>query len=157
MLLMSLLKEKFLNGAGQDYSFIVEGEENLAAEKIQLSIRKRGYSNSIYILSVFLSLFLLLTFFSTKERIQPPKEQETNLGKDLKDLIRNKPWVILLLIGLLFNVYNSIKQGIVVIYFTHYMHNQLLAASYMVGLMIASIGGAMVTSPLGRKWGKRNF
>lgn len=149
--------KSFSMEAGQDYSFIVEGEENLAAEKITIIDQKRGYSNSIYILSVFLSLFLLLTFFSTKERIQPPKEQETNLGKDLKDLIRNKPWVILLLIGLLFNVYNSIKQGIVVIYFTHYMHNQLLAASYMVGLMIASIGGAMVTSPLGRKWGKRNL
>ncbi len=149
--------KSFSMQSGQDYSFIVEGEENLAAEKITIIDQKRGYSNSIYILSVFLSLFLLLTFFSTKERIQPPKEQETNLGKDLKDLIRNKPWVILLLIGLLFNVYNSIKQGIVVIYFTHYMHNQLLAASFMVGLMIASIGGAMITSILGRKWGKRNL
>lgn len=48
----------------------------------------------------------------------------------------------MLVIGLLFNVYNSIKQGITVIYFTHYLHHQLLAASYMVGLMIASIAEA---------------
>jgi GPH family glycoside/pentoside/hexuronide:cation symporter len=64
---------------------------------------------------------------------------------------------VLLVIGLLFNVYNSIKQGIVVIYFTHYLHNQLLAASYMVGLMLASIAGAMITSPLGKRLGKRNL
>jgi GPH family glycoside/pentoside/hexuronide:cation symporter len=99
----------------------------------------------------------MITFATTKERVQPPKEQKTSLGKDLKDLIRNRPWIILLLIGLLFNVYNSIKQGIVVIYFSHYLHNQLLAASYMVGLMLASIAGAMITSPLGKRFGKRNL
>jgi len=75
----------------------------------------------------------------------------------LKDLIRNKPWVVLLVIGMLFNVYNSIKQGIVVIYFAHYLHNQLLAASFMVGLMLASIAGAMITAPLGKRYGKRNL
>lgn len=143
--------------AKKDYSFIVAGEDNLEAKKISIIDQKRGYSNSIYLLSVFLSLFLMITFATTKERVKPPREQETNLGKDLKDLIRNKPWVILLLIGLLFNVYNSIKQGIVVIYFSHYLHHQLLAASYMVGLMIASIAGAMITGPLGKLWGKRKL
>jgi GPH family glycoside/pentoside/hexuronide:cation symporter len=106
---------------------------------------------------VFLSLFLILTFLSTKERVLPPKEQKSNLGKDLKDLIRNRPWIILLVIGLLFNVYNSIKQGIVVIYFSHYLHNQLLAGSYMICLMLASIAGAMITSPLGKRLGKRKL
>ncbi len=149
--------KSFSMEANKPYSFIVSGEENLDAKHITIIDQKRGYSNSIYLLSVFLSFFLILTFASTKERVLPPKEQETNLGKDLKDLIRNRPWIILLLIGLLFNVYNSIKQGITVIYFTHYLHNQLLAASYMVGLMLASIVGAMVTSPLGRRLGKRKL
>lgn len=147
----------FTMKAQEKYSFIVTGEENLAADKITIIDQKRGYSNSIYLLSVFLSLFLMLTFIATKERVKPPREQETNLGKDLRDLIRNRPWIILLLIGMLFNVYNSIKQGIVVIYFTHYLQNQLLAASYMVGLMLASIGGAMITAPLGKRYGKRNL
>jgi glycoside/pentoside/hexuronide:cation symporter, GPH family len=143
--------------AKKDYSFIVAGEDNLEAKKISIIDQKRGYSNSIYLLSVFLSLFLMVTFATTKERVKPPKEQQTNLGKDLKDLIKNRPWVILLLIGLLFNVYNSIKQGITVIYFSHYLHNQLLAASYMIGLMLASIAGAMITAPLGKLWGKRKL
>jgi glycoside/pentoside/hexuronide:cation symporter, GPH family len=149
--------KSFSMEAQKKYSFIVSGEENLDADKITIIDQKRGYTNSIYLLSVFLSLFLLITFATTKERVLPPKEQQTNLGKDLKDLIRNRPWIILLLIGLLFNVYNSIKQGIVVIYFSHYLHNQLLAASFMVGLMLASIAGAMITSPLGKRFGKRNL
>jgi GPH family glycoside/pentoside/hexuronide:cation symporter len=149
--------KSFSMQAGKDYSFIVTGEEKLEPKKITIIDQKRGYSSAIYILSVFLSLFMMITFATTKERVAPPKEQETNLLKDLKDLIRNKPWVVLLVIGMLFNVYNSIKQGIVVIYFAHYLHNQLLAASYMVGLMLASIAGAMITSPLGKRYGKRNL
>ena len=149
--------KSFSMEAQKNYSFIVAGEDNLEAKKITIIDQKRGYSCSIYILSVFLSLFLILTFLSTKERVLPPKEQKTNLGKDLKDLIRNRPWIILLVIGLLFNVYNSIKQGIVVIYFSHYLHNQLLAGSYMICLMLASIAGAMITSPLGKRLGKRKL
>ena len=139
------------------YSFIVTGEENLNAESISIIDQKKGYSHSMYLLSVFLSVFLIITFYATKERVTPPKAQETNLGKDLGDLIRNRPWIILIIIGLIFQIYNSVKQGIVVIYFAHYLHNQLLAASYMVALMVASIGGAMITSPLAKRLGKRNL
>jgi glycoside/pentoside/hexuronide:cation symporter, GPH family len=149
--------KSFSMEAKKEYSFIISGEENLQAKNITIIDQKRGYSHSIYFLSVFLALFLLLTFAATKERVQPPKEQKTSLGKDLKDLIKNRPWIILLFMGLLFNVYNSIKQGIIVIYFTHYLHHQLLAATYMVGLMLASIAGAMITSPLGKRFGKRNL
>ena len=149
--------KSFSMEAQEEYSFVVAGEENLEAKKISIIDQKRGYSSAIYILSFFLSFFLMVTFFSTKERVSPPKEQKTNLGKDLKDLFRNRPWIVLLFIGILFNVYNSTKQGIVVIYFTHYLHHQLLAASYMVGLMLASIAGAMITSPLGKRFGKRNL
>jgi glycoside/pentoside/hexuronide:cation symporter, GPH family len=150
-------RRSFSMEAGKKYAFIVSGEEKLDPKDINIVDQKRGYSYSIYLLSVFLSLFLILTFASTKERIKPPKDQQTNLGRDLKDLVRNKPWIILLLIGLLFNVYNSIKQGITVMYFAHFVHNQLLASSYMVGLMLASIAGAMITSPLGKRFGKRNL
>lgn len=149
--------KSFSMKAQQEYTFIVNGEENITASSISIIDQKRGYSYSIYLLSVFLSLALIITFATTKERVLPPKEQQTNLGKDLKDLIRNRPWIILLLIGLLFQVYNSIKQGIVVIYFSHYLHDQLLAGSYMVGLMLASIAGAMLTTPLAKRLGKRNL
>ena len=149
--------KSFSMEAQKKYAFILTGEENLKAQNISIVDQKRGYSNAIYLMSVFLSFFLILTFASTKERVQPPKDQQTNLIKDLKDLIRNRPWIILLLIGIMFNVYNSIKQGIVVIYFSHYMHNQLLAGSYLVALALASIAGAMITSPLGKHWGKRKL
>ncbi|MFN8239348.1 MAG: MFS transporter [Bacteroidales bacterium] len=143
--------------AGKEYSFIVSGEEGLTTREVTVIDQKKGYSLSIYLLSIILSICMIITFYTTRERVAPPKDQETNLGKDLKDLITNRPWIILLIIGLIFQVYNSIKQGIVVIYFSHFLHSQLLAGSYMVVLMIASIAGAIITSPLARRLGKRNL
>lgn len=149
--------KSFSMEAQKEYSFIVEGEQNLSKKDISIIDQKRGYSNSMYLLSVVLALALIITFATTRERVKPPKTQQANLLKDLTDLIHNKPWIILLIIGLMFQIYNSIKQGITVIYFTHYLHNQLLAASYMIALMFASIAGAMITSPLGKRFGKRNL
>ena len=133
------------------------GDPGLRAEDISLIDQQQGYSKSIYLLSVFLALFMFVTFFSTRERVRPPREQQTNLKRDVQDLIQNRPWLVLLVIGLLFNVYNAIKQGITVIYFTHYLHDQLLSASYLVALMIASIAGTMATAPLGRRLGKKRL
>lgn len=143
--------------AGETYTFFVSGEDNLTEDDIFLVDQRRGYSLSIYLMSVFLALFMVITFFSTRERIQPPEDQKTNLKLDFFDLIRNRPWLVLLAIGLLFNVYNSIKQGITVIYFTHYLQDQLLSASYLIALMLASIAGAMVTAVLSKRIGKKEL
>ncbi len=137
------------------YVFVVEGEDDLSENSFKVIDQKKGYSYSIYLLSVFLAGFMLLTFFWTKERIKPSVKQQDNLWKDLKDLVKNKPWLVLLAVGLLFNIYNATKQGITVIYFKHYLHDELLAASYLVALMVISIAGAMATTPLAKLVGKR--
>lgn len=142
---------------GASYNFIVSGESELSPENIIIVDQQKGYSKSMYIMSALLSLLMIITFLSTKERVHPIEGQENNLWKDAKDLFTNKPWFVLLVVGFLFNVYNSIKQGIVIIYFTHYLNNQLLSASYLMVLMLASIVGAFMTAPLSKKVGKRNL
>jgi GPH family glycoside/pentoside/hexuronide:cation symporter len=116
-----------------------------------------GYQYAMYLFAVLLVVFLLITYFSTKERVVPPKDQQTNVGRDLKDLLTNRPWLILLLIGFLFVTYNSIKQGITVIYFERYLNNVSLTAYYMVALLVISMIAALVTTPLANFFGKRNL
>ncbi len=125
--------------------FLGNGDENL------------GYQYAIYLLSAVLMIFLLITYFTTKERVVPEKSDESNIWEDLKDLIKNKPWVTLLVVGFLFVTYNSIKQGITVIYFKRYLDHETLAASYMVGLLVVSMIAALVTTPLANKVGKKNL
>lgn len=149
--------KSFSMEADADYTFIVEGETELTTESILVINQKKGYSYSIYLLSVFLAAFMVITFLSTRERIKPPADQQNNLKKDFKDLIANKPWLILLIVALIYNVYNNMKQGITIMYFKHYLNDELLSAGYLVALMIISIAGAMATAPLARLWGKRKL
>jgi len=117
-----------------------------------------SYTIPIYILSVVLVILMPITFFGTRERVSPPKDQKESIKDDLGDLLlRNFPWVILLVVSLLYNVYNSVKQGVTIIYFTHFVSRELLCATYMTLLMVASIVGAGITSPLARKMGKKNL
>ena len=116
-----------------------------------------SYTIPIYILSAVLVVLMPITFFGTRERVDPPKEQENDLWADLKQLFVNVPWIVLLIVSLLYNVYNSVKQGITIVYFTHYVNRELLCATYMTVLMLASVVGAGITSPLARRFGKRNL
>lgn len=150
-------RKNFRMEQGEKYSFIVEGEKNLSASDFSIIDQKKGYSRAMYVMSIILALLMLITFATTRERIQPPKNQEGNLFADLKNLVSNKPWLVIILIGLLFSIYNAIKQGIVIIYFTHYLNDALLSATYLFGLGIASIAGAFVTATLSNKLGKRNL
>tara|TARA_R110000868_G_scaffold259361_1_gene517109 strand:- start:7859 stop:9466 length:1608 start_codon:yes stop_codon:yes gene_type:complete len=143
--------------ANEEYTFLVVGLNELEVDDLSVINQQTGYSNAIYVLSIFLALLMILTFLGTNERVFPDVNQKFDLKEDLKQLIRNKPWAVLLGIGLIFNVYNSIKQGVVVIYFAHFLDKEILAATYMVVLMIASIGGALLVSPLGKKFGKKKL
>ena len=96
-----------------------------------------------------------VTFWGTKERVEPPADQGSDILADLRQLVTNWPWVVLLVVGLLFNVYNAVRQGITVIYFTHYMHREVLCSAFLTAIMVASIGGALATGPLARRFGKR--
>lgn len=142
---------------GEKYSLHVTGEEGLTAESFKLVDQSRGYSYAIYSLSVVLALCLFVTFFGTRERIAPPAAQKSNLLADCGNLVRNAPWLVLLVVGLLFNVYNAVRQGITAIYFTHYVHRVLLCGGFFTVLMAASIVGALLTAPLARRFGKRNL
>ncbi|MEH6548782.1 MAG: MFS transporter [Pseudomonadales bacterium] len=143
--------------ADKEYSFIVTGEPELKAEEIALINQKKGYQYSMFIMSALLSFLMIITFITTKERVSPPEDQKSDLKKDFRDLVTNKPWLVLLSVGLLFNVYTSIKQGITVIYFVHYIHNELLAGTYLVALAFASIAGAVAVSYLGKRLGKKRL
>lgn len=114
-----------------------------------------SYSIPIYLLSVVLAGCLFITFYGTRERVEPPKEQKSDLWADFKQLVTNGPWLVLLVVGLLFNVYNAVRQGVTVYYFTHYLNRELLCASFLTAIMVASIFGALATGPLAKKFGKR--
>lgn len=79
-------------------------------------------------LAVIGSVLLLITFLTTRERIVPKPEQKSTLGQDLKDLGRNKPWIIMLVLTLFVFITLAMKGGAYVYYFENYVDKETLTA-----------------------------
>lgn len=77
-------------------------------------------------LAIIGTVMLLITFFSTKERIIPKPEQKSSVKEDLSDLIKNRPWVIMLVVTTLVFITLAIKGGSYVYYFENYVDETAL-------------------------------
>jgi glycoside/pentoside/hexuronide:cation symporter, GPH family len=123
-------------------------------------------------MSVFAGLavaLFIVTFLSTKERVQPPKAQKTSLKHDIKDLMANVPWVFLFIVGIFFLSYVSIRNGAIMYFFKYFVDDQTiqlfgksynfshdsLAASFMVVGSAANIVGITLTRWFSNLLGKR--
>lgn len=77
-------------------------------------------------LAIIGTAMLLITFFTTKERIVPKPEQKSSLKEDLGDLFKNKPWVIMLTLTTLVFITLAMKGGSYVYYFKNYVNKERL-------------------------------
>lgn len=134
-------------------------------------------------LAIIGTIMLLITFITTKERIVPKLEQKSSVKEDLLDLIKNKPWIIMLLLTTLSFVSLAMKGGSYIYYFENYVDEVRLtnfispildflstigvnffgndAVSAGFGLFNASgiifmIIGIGMSKPLADTYGKRN-
>ncbi len=66
----------------------------------------------------------MITFKTTRERVAPPKAQKENLKEDLKNLFKNRPWVILFFVGIISFVMFAMQNLSVAYYFKYYMGDE---------------------------------
>ncbi|MFC5683861.1 MFS transporter [Flavobacterium sp. MAHUQ-51] len=86
-----------------------------------------GIEKVMTILAIVGTIMLLITFFTTKERIVPKPEQKSSLKEDLGDLVKNKPWIIMLALTTLVFITLALKGGSYVYYFENYVDKKELA------------------------------
>ena len=79
-------------------------------------------------LAIIGTIMLLITFFTTRERIVPKPEQKSSLKEDLGDLFKNRPWVIMLVLTTLVFITLAMKGGSYVYYFKNYVDKQSLTS-----------------------------
>ncbi len=87
-----------------------------------------GIEKVMTILAIVGTIMLLITFFTTKERIVPKPEQKSSLKEDLGDLVKNKPWLIMLTLTTLVFITLALKGGSYVYYFENYVNKDELAS-----------------------------
>jgi len=89
------------------------------------------------------TVMLLITFFTTRERIIPRLEQKSSIKDDLSDLSKNKPWLIMLVLTILVFITLAMKGGAYVYYFNNYVDKQALTD--LISPIISDLSAAGIT------------
>lgn len=102
----------------------------------------QGWQTSMIIIGVMAIGLFFLTFASTNERVQPIQREPTSIKRDLKDLLANREWFVLLLATLFLYLVTSTGMVISTYYFKYYVGDQLINFPGIEG----SFGFAELTS-----------
>ena len=80
---------------------------------------QRGFQLAMVVYGVMALALFMITFFTTRERVQPARESSHVLRDDLRDLTHNLPWVMVSLVGVFAVFYISIRMGAILYYFKY--------------------------------------
>jgi GPH family glycoside/pentoside/hexuronide:cation symporter len=106
--------------------------------------KARGFERVMLVFAITGVICLLITFLTTRERVKPPKAQKTPVRQDLTDLMRNRPWLIMLALTVLVFVTLSLKGGMNIFYFKYYLTEQSEAS------FLSKVGFADILERAGR-------
>lgn len=143
--------------------------------------RTRGFENTMMLFAAIGVVFFIITFLTTKERIIPKPEQKSSVKEDLHDLVRNKPWIVMLIITVFIFITLSLKGGMYVYYFENYLSQEHLAgflekvglnklsgftsssdvatsgfSLFMASGIVTTLIGIAISKPLADRFGKRD-
>ena len=79
----------------------------------------RGFQLTMAIFAVVSVIMWWITFISTKERVKPPVGQKTNILGELRELICNWPWIMLLIASIFSTTFIALRSGSTVFYFKY--------------------------------------
>src|SRR5208283_1419973 len=88
------------------------------------SDKQVGYQITMGIFGILSIVMFLGTFFSVRERIKPDPNQQTSIRQDFKDLLKNKPWVILFFLSLVTLLYVFVRNGVALYYFEYFVQRK---------------------------------
>jgi GPH family glycoside/pentoside/hexuronide:cation symporter len=86
----------------------------------------KGWQTTMILYAIAAILFFIITFLSTKERIKPIAKEKTNIKRDLRDIVRNVPWILLFIVTILFILFVCIKLSVTAHYFKYYIGEQVV-------------------------------
>lgn len=135
---------------------IVTGSALFLAQYFGNGDNAKGYQYTLMLFATISFVLFMITFRVTKERVEPPKEQISNLKEDLKNLFKNKPWVILFFVGIISFVMFAMQNLTIAYYFKYYIGQESDVQLFNVIGTIALIIAIPASKPLAKKFGKRN-
>jgi GPH family glycoside/pentoside/hexuronide:cation symporter len=133
-----------------------------------------GFQMTMALFGLFSVLLFWFTYTSTRERVKPQPKKPVKLGEDIRFLLQNKPWIIMVIAAVCTLSSVAVRGAVGVHFFKYYVGGEaqtlftlgeaqsaffLEFDRYTVFLssgMLAFILGVSLTGFVGRLLGKRN-
>ncbi len=107
--------------------------QHAAGEAVQLADKQYGWSMTMTVWAVLCLVLFLITFATTRERIQPPPQQKMDARQDFGALLRSSPWLVMFIMTLFHFCILSFRGAAWYNYF-HYYADKAAMFDWLHGL-----------------------
>ena len=139
----------------------VEGAEGGLAS---ISTNPEAWQHAMIVIAACCFILFILSFLMTKEYVK--SESTVSVGKDLKLLLKNKPWWILVGAALASNLFNTVRGTTAAYFFADYLQKSVELAPQWAFLVsagiflsmgeVANMVGVVLAVPLSKNLGKKS-
>jgi sugar (glycoside-pentoside-hexuronide) transporter len=116
----------------------------------------KGYQITMGIFSALAVVFFVITFLTTKERVHADPAQKSSIKQDFADLGRNRPWLAVFALTIFVFITLAMRGGVMVYYFKYFVQREDLFSVFNVCGLAATIIGVVGSTPLAKRFGKRD-
>jgi GPH family glycoside/pentoside/hexuronide:cation symporter len=142
--------------AGFIGQFVVTGLALTLANYFGGGDKAQGFQYTVFLFAGLSLVFFFITFKTTKERVQPPKEQKNSLKEDISNLFKNKAWVILAIVGIVSFIMFAMQNAAIAYYFKYYLGREDNVQWFNVIGTVALIVALPLSKPLAKRFGNKN-
>jgi GPH family glycoside/pentoside/hexuronide:cation symporter len=139
---------------------VTAGASGLAA----ISTSPEAWNKAMIVIASCCFIFFILSFLMTKEYVK--SESTVSVGKDLKLLLANKPWWLMIGAALASNLFNTVRGTTTAYFFSDYIVKTvemapqwafLVSASIFLSIgEIANMVGVVLAVPMSKHLGKKS-
>lgn len=124
-----------------------------------------GYQLTMALFAVASILLWLVTFFTTRERVEPPPDQQVDFRNDLGVVLKNRAWIILVVVAVFTLTNVGVRMGATFFYVKYYIEDtdrmvfwifDRTSVAWLSG-SLAMVLGTLLTKPLTERFDKRTL
>jgi GPH family glycoside/pentoside/hexuronide:cation symporter len=88
----------------------------------------KGWQMTLGLWAIVCVVLFIITFLTTRERIQPPPGQKFSAREDFGNLTKNEPWIAMFVLTLLLFMHMAMRSGALFYFFQYYLDKDKLFA-----------------------------
>lgn len=117
--------------------------------------RSKGYQWTMSIFGILATIFWIVSFATTRERVKPSPSQVSSLKEDLLSLAHNSPWIVVSIVSMFMLVFVVVRGGSTLYFFKYSLESESAAPVFLVASGLFVLSGALVAPYFVNWFGKR--